>query len=293
MGENAGVYRDKITEEILHAFGFSRRGAMRRLLGPVFRFPAGRFAGVMARADDEIRRSGLSGGSRRVLADLSLRPEARGQDAIPAEGPLLLVSNHPGAYDSVAIMSFVPRKDLKVILSDVPFTRALSAARSYFIYAPHNTPGRVAALRASLEHLQNGGALLVFAHVDVEPDPETSPGALEAIEDWSRSVEIMLRGVPETRLEVTIASGVLMTRFLNSALVKIRRSGPKRQKLAEFLQVSRQMVFPRSVRPGIHISFGPPVRGTELPGEDLMRAVIETARRLLVDHLAYFRKTPG
>ncbi len=255
----------------------------------MFRSPAGRFAEVIARADDEIRASGLSGGARSVLADFSLSPAVRGAERIPQDGPLLIVSNHPGAYDSLAIMASVPRQDLKVVISDVGFTRAFEAAREYYIYAPRDIAGRMKALRASITHLASGGALLLYAHAEVEPDPETSPGAGEALRDWSRSIEIILRRVPETRLQVSIASGVLMPRFLNSPLIKIRRDAPQRQKLAEFLQVSWQMVSPRSVQPKIHLSFSAPVAGHDFPRDSLMPAVIVMAERLLEDHLAAVR----
>ncbi|MCX6566633.1 MAG: 1-acyl-sn-glycerol-3-phosphate acyltransferase [Candidatus Aminicenantes bacterium] len=282
------LYREKITDEIFKAFGLSGCGALRRWLGPLFRFPAGRFGGVIARFDEEIRSSGLSGGCRRLLADLRLRVTARGTERIPVDGPLLLVSNHPGAYDSIAIMASVPRQDLKVILSDVPFTRAFAAGRTHFIFAPLNAAGRATALRASMDHLQSGGALLLFPHDEVEPDPETSPGAMAAIRDWSHSIEIILRRVPETRLQVTMASGILMPRFLHHPLVKIRKSAAKRQKLAEFLQVIGQMVFPRSVRPCIHLSFAEPVVGLNILDGDPIAAVREAAGRLLEEHLAFF-----
>jgi hypothetical protein len=291
--QDVAAYREKITDEICRALGFSPSGAARRLLGPLFRYPAGRFAGIIARADDEIRSSGLSGGARSILADFSLKPAVRGAESIPRDGPLLIASNHPGAYDSLAIMASVPRKDLKVVISDVGFTRAFAAAREYYIYAPRDTAGRMKALRASIAHLASGGALLLFAHVEVEPDPETSPGAGEALEDWSRSIEIILRRVPETRLQVSIASGILMPRFLNSPLVRIRRNAPQRQKLAEFLQVSWQMVFPRSVQPKIHLSFSAPAEGRELPRNRLMPVVVAMAGRLLEDHLAAISRLPG
>jgi hypothetical protein len=284
----AALYREKITDEIFKALGFSSHGAMRRALGPLFRIPAARFGGLIARADEEIRSSGLSGGCRRLLSDMSLRVTARGTERIPGDGPLLVVSNHPGAYDSIAIMASIPRRDVKVILSDVPFTRAFEAAKTYFIFAPLNAAGRAKALRASIDHLQSGGALLLFPHDDVEPDPETSPDATASIRDWSPSIEIILRRVPETRLLVTMAGGVLMPRYLRNPLVKIRRSGPKRQKLAGFLQVTGQMAFPRSYRPPIHLSFAEPVAGRDILNGDPMAAVREAAGRLLEEHLAFF-----
>ncbi|MHB8055119.1 MAG: 1-acyl-sn-glycerol-3-phosphate acyltransferase [Candidatus Aminicenantales bacterium] len=282
------LYREKITDEIFKALGLSSQGPTRRRLGPLFRFPAARFGAIVARADEEIRTSGLSGGCRRLLTDMSLRVAARGTEHIPADGPLLVVSNHPGAYDSIAIMASIPRRDLKVILSDVPFTRAFAAARAHFIFAPLEAAGRAKALRASIDHLRSGGALLFFPHDDVEPDPETSSGAMASLRDWSRSIEIILRQVPETRLLVTIAGGVLMPRFLRHPLVKIRRSGPNRQKLAGVLQILNQMAFPRSVRPCIHVSFAEPIAARNILNGNPKGAVREAAGRLLEEHLAFF-----
>jgi hypothetical protein len=251
----------------------------------LFRRPAARWGWIAASADDEAGRSGLSGGARRILPDFNLTVSALGKELIPADGPLLIASNHPGALDSIAILSCIPRKDVSVLLSDVPFTRAFSAARRHFIYVPPGTGGRVATLRASIDHLKKGGALLVFAHGDVEPDPEVSPRAAEAIQDWSRSIEIMLREVPECRFQAAIVSGVLMRRFLQSPIVKIRRTPARRQKLAEVLQLSRQAISPQSVRTDVHISFSKPVSGVDLAGQALMPAVIGIARELLKDHL--------
>ena len=287
--EEVAVYREKIIDEIGYALGIGRRGVTRRLLGPLFKRPADRFGRIAARADTEVESSGISGGARRILTDFSLTVSTQGSELIPAEGPLLVVSNHPGALDSVAIMSCIPRKDLKVLLSDVPFTRAFSAARRYFIYVPPETGGRSATLRASIDHLRSGGSLLVFAHGDVEPDPEVSPGAWESIQDWSRSVEIMLRQVPESWLQVTIASGVLARQFVRNPIVRIRKSPARRQKLAEVLQLSQQMVFPRSVHTHAHISFAGPVKGVDLAKQEVMPALIKIARGLLEDHLASWR----
>jgi len=290
--EEAAVYREKIIDEIGYALGVGRSGVMRRLLGPLFRRPAARFGRIAARADAEVESSGISGGARRVLRDFSLTVSTRGTESIPPDGPLLIVSNHPGALDSLAVLSCIPRKDTKVLLSDVAFTRAFSAARRYFIYVPPEAGRRMAALRSSVEHLQSGGSLLIFAHGDVEPDPEVIPGAWESIQGWSRSVEIMLRRVPESRLQAAIVSGVLDRRFVRSPIVRIRSSPARRQKLAEVLQLSQQMVFARSPRTRVHISFAEPVRGMDMTTEEVMPAVIRIARRLLADHLAFWQ-TPS
>jgi 1-acyl-sn-glycerol-3-phosphate acyltransferase len=284
--KSALVYREKIIDEIFYALGLSQRRRLRRWLGPVFLLPANRLSRIAACADSEARSSGITGSARKILPYLSLQPLARGVENIPSDGPLLVAANHPGAYDSVAILSCVPRKDMRVFISDVGFTRAFTSAGRYFIYTPGNKAGRISALRTSIDHLKSGGSLLIFAHGDVEPDPELDPGASEAIEGWSRSIEIMLRRVPETRLVVTIASGVLMPKFRKNPIVKIRKTAARRQKLAEVLQISQQVIFPRSLQTRVHISFAQPVKGKDLVDAELMPAVRQIARRLLEDHLA-------
>ncbi|MBP1768600.1 MAG: hypothetical protein H6P98_2715, partial [Candidatus Aminicenantes bacterium] len=137
--------------------------------------------------------------------------------------------------------------------------------------------------------LRAGGCLLVFAHGDVEPDPEVSPGAAESIQQWSRSVEIMLRRAPDARLQVAIVSGVLAPKFVRSPLVRIRKSPARRQKLAEVLQLSQQMIFPRSVRTHVHISFARAVQRMESNGEAIMSVLVRTAGALLEDHLSSWR----
>jgi len=283
------VYRDRITDEILKAMGLPRGGLLRRVAGPMFRLPAARFARIMARADAVIREEGLPGGGRSVLRDFGLEPIVRGADRVPAGGPLIVASNHPGAYDSLALMAAVPRPDLKIVLSDVGFTRAFEAARRHFVYAGNSTAGRSRALRDSLRHLEAGGALLIYPHTEVEPDPETGPDAAAALGDWSRSLDIMARRVPGVVIQVAIASGVILPRFARHPLVRLQRDPARRQKLAEFLQVATEMILPRLVRPRISLSFAEPVAAARLPAGGVGPAVVAIARRLLESHLTAVR----
>ena len=282
--EGAAVFREKIIGEIFYALGLSRSGIPRRVFGPLFGRPAGLFGRIAALADEAAGTSGLSGAARRILPDLSVRVSAWGTETIPPDGPLLVVANHPGGLDSVAILACLPRNDINVVISDVPFTRAFKAAGRHFVYTPSGPSGRAGALRTAIERLRSGESLLVFPHGDVEPDPEMGPGGSESMGDWSRSVEIMLRKAPGARLLVAIASGSLSPRFARSPLVRIRRTAPRRQKLAEALQFIRQVTRPGSVPLEIHISFAEPVEGAALIAEGAMPAVAAIARRLLASH---------
>ena len=290
--ERTDLFGNASVREVSYALGLSRGGIARRCLGPLLYLPAGRIARICVRADEAVAASGLSGGARSVLHDCSLRVSPRGAETIPPHGPVLVVSNHPGGLDSIAVLSSIPRRDLSVVISDSPFTRAFLTARSQFVFAPQDPAGRIGTLRASIARLRQGAALLLFPHGDVEPDPEIGTGAFESIGEWSRSVELMLRGAPETQLVVAIASGVLMPRLARSALVRIRRSAPRRQKLAQVLQFLLQVARPRSVRLDIHLSFAAPVAASDLPAAEPMPAVAAIARRLLAEHMATLPSGP-
>jgi hypothetical protein len=283
--------RSSITDEICYAISGSRTGFLRWLSGPLFYLPANKFAHIFARFDEEVGRTGLNSGTKLLLTDFSLKMTTQGTENIPATGPLLLVANHPGTYDSVVIPSCIPRKDLKMVVSDVRVAHSLRSAIQYFVPVPLDPgaiSGRMLALRSMVDHLQSGGALVIFARGEVEPDPAVAPGAYEDIANWSPSLEIMLRKVPDTWLQIIIASHMLLPQFTNSPIIKIRRSPPQQQKLAEFIQVIQQLISPKSVDASVRLSFAPPVSASELIQGEVMPTVIQLARRALEEHIRQF-----
>ncbi len=288
--DQVSILKQRITDEIFFALGFGRTGFWRRLLGGLFSQPAGRFARIAAKLEDGVTRAGLQEGATSILGDFALCLHTWGVENIPRHGPLLIVCNHPGAYDSVAVTAAIPRPDLTLVASDVGFTRALTATSAHLIYVSTDPLERMNALRASIQHLKNGGAILLFARGDVEPDPAFMTGASETMEQWSPSIEIMLRKVPQTRLQVAIASGFILPRFAHNPLIKIRKKPFHQQKMAELFQILQQLVFPRSIGSiDVNVSFAMPVCTDELAGEKIMLAVIRLARQHLQQHIQYYR----
>ena len=287
--------RTRITDEIFFALGMPRSGLLRRVFGWLFYLPADRFGHIAARFENEVTRDGLGAGAVSVMHDFSLSATVRGVENIPLSGPTLILSNHPGAYDSVVITAQIPRRDLTLVVSDVPFSRALEAASPHFIFVSTDMAERMSSLRAMVQHLKDGGALLLFPLGEVEPDPAFMPGAAETMAGWSHSIEILLRKVPETRLVIEIASGVLLPRFVYNPITRLRRMPYHQQKLGELLQIFQQMLAPKSVEKiNMHISFSKPIRLAELPPGEVMPAVIRRARLALAEHIAWnqtFKRT--
>lgn len=279
-----------LTDEIMRAMGLSSRGWARRLLGPLFWPPAHRFAKLAAAFDRRAAECGLQDAASWILPKFVPGVEAHGQEVIPREGPLLIASNHPGTVDGLAIISQVPRDDVKVVVTGIPFTQGLPGLRDHLIYTPREGSGRMTTVRETIRHLRAGGALLIFPGGNVEPDPALLPGAAEAMKKWSRSLELILHQLPDTQVLLTIVSGVLSPRWLHNPFTRFRHGKRERQVLAEFGQIIQQMVFGIKSSRIPHISFAQPITAAELrkaAGADgLLAAVIESAQRLLAEHLA-------
>lgn len=282
--------RQQITDEIVAALGISKEGWARRIIGPVFWPPAELFSRLIGRIDRIIAESGVPDAAGQLLSRFVDQIQVMGVEAIPKDGPLLVASNHPGAYDSVAILSSLPRQDVKVIVSDIPFLRSLPAASKHFIFTPPGPHARMTALRGILRHVQDGGAVVIFPSGLVDPDPALMPDADEDLARWSESLDLVLRRVPQTRLQVAIVSGVLAPTCLRNPLTRLPDEPWRQQKLAEFIQVIQQLVFGRKFDLEPRISFGEPLTSTELLSlnkmQDLHQAIITVARQVLNQHLA-------
>ncbi len=217
----------------------------------------------------------------------------RGQEHIPREGPLLVVSNHAGTYDSILLAAKLGRPDLKVIASDIQFFKRLPHIAKHVIFLSDQVTDRAAATRAGLRHLKNGGAFLLFGTGRIDPDPEVYPNANAFIERWSPSIDLFLRSVPEAQVTVTIVSGVLSNVWGHHLLTHLRRTDWERRRLAEFGQVLQQLFIPGTLNVHPHISFAPPVSvGTlhqEACPENLLVPVIRRGKTLLEDHCRYYR----
>ena len=289
---DVNLMRERITDEIFLALGQKKDGWMRRWLGWLFRQPTQNFARIFARADQAVAQGGMSAGCRSVMADLDVSLQVSGQEHIPTHGPVLIVANHPGAYDSVAIGSCVRRQDLRIIVYETGFYHALPNIDPWFIYATNEPAGRMLALRTAIQHLQTGGCVLQFGSGTIEPDPSLVSDAQRALDSWSRSVEIMLRKAPDTLLVLAIASGVLLKRFARHPLTYLRRGAVNRRRLAEFTQVITQLLSPRKVQARARVSFAAPVSTAVLASESRdgrwMGPILERARMLLAAHMREF-----
>jgi hypothetical protein len=156
------------------------------------------------------------------------------------------------------------------------------------IYTTLDVHERMMVVRKVIHHLQDGGAVLIFPSGSIDPDPALSAHASNGLGNWSSSLELMLRWVPETRVLLTIVSGVLSARWRWNLIVRLLGDDYKQRSVAEVLQVIQQLLVPNSVRVIPRLSFANPLTTGELAAMDqgILDGMIARARCLLEDHMA-------
>ncbi len=264
-------------DQLLGAFGLGggRRG--RYPLELLSRVPARRLARQIAAYDEIVGESGLAAGGAWALERMARSVEVEGQENVVPEGPLLLVANHPGLADAIALFAATPRRDLRVIAAERPLLEALPNTSRYLIPVSEASPGRSGAVRAAARHMRGGGAILTFPGGEIEPDPAVLPGAAGALERWSGSLDLFARLVGDLTVVPAVVSGVLSPAALRNPLTLVRR----REKDRQWLAATIQMLTPALRNVTTRVSFGRPVHAGDLLDRTVREAVLKEARRLI------------
>ena len=282
---------DLLIYEILNAVGLPKTERLHRAIAPLFHKATDKLATIGVTFDRLVAEAGFPKAAEWALTNWCTGVKARGAEQVPAEGPLLVVSNHPGTYDALAITSRLKREDIRIISSDIPFLKKLSHAHSHFIFLSDNIHDRMTAARAGIRHLQDGGAVLIYGSGQIDPDPSVSAEAVRHIDLWSQSIDLFLRLVPETRLLLTIVSHTVDAKWARSPITWLRRKGLDKRRLAEFGQVLQQLFFPGSLYLSPRLGFAPPVSVAELhhesSSEQVLPAIIRRAKALLAEQMAW------
>lgn len=275
------------TDDFLTSFGLENLRRGRAALEALCWLPARRFAQQMVRYDLEVASEGLRAASTRTLQGYVSRVEVSGQEHIPSEGPLLVLSNHPGMSDTLVHFTSLPRADLKIIAGERPFLQALTNVSRYLFYVSEEAGQRMSVVRNAVGHLRRGGAVLTFPAGQIEPDPASMPGAVASLANWSESVAIFARTVPETMIVTAIVSGVVWPAAFNHPLTRLRRKKFDQERLGAALQVFIQTLLPFYRPVTTRIAFSPAFRAGELVDNRdpaaILGAITSQARRLIED----------
>ena len=263
---------------------------VRTILEPIARPGTIRFARIMGNLDYMTAKQSFHAAMTHTAEELTKAISRFGTDRIPRKGPLLLVANHPGTCDSMVIVSSLPRTDLKIIATGFPLLRNLPNANQHLIFIPQFGGGfsaNISVVREAIRHLETGGSVLNFPSGRIDPDPAVLPGAMESINSWSPSLELIIRKVPQVQIQFAMVSGVLAPFFLRNPLNSRLSSARNPQAIAEAFQILCQMLFERWVQLKPSISFSMPKSLEELRRNNmnLYQSILTEASRLLSDHM--------
>ncbi len=217
----------------------------RRLVRPAAHLLAKRFVEY----DGALGDRGAVGGAEWIVARATGGVVAEGSEHVPAAGGTLVVANHPGLADAVALLASMRRDDAWIVAADYPFLRAMRRASRRFLFVDD----RCAALRHIVRRLRAGDAVLLFPAGGLEPDPANAPAdARASLESWSRSIDLIARLAPQTAVVPAVVSGAVSRAAYAHPFARRRTPTTERQRLASLLQLA----FPALQRDSVSVRFG-------------------------------------
>ena len=281
--ERAALTRINV-EDSLAAFGLQPDAAFSGMLRKLLWWPADGFAARMLEFDLQVARHGLQTAANWLLPYYSGGLRVTGLQHVAANGAQLIVCNHPGMADTLALLASIARTDLRVLAGARPFLQCLRHASEQLILLNADGADELRAVRSALRHLQAGGALLTFPGGEIEPDPAALPGAAAALTRWSESVGLFARMAPHTQIVPAIVSGAISPASLRNPLTRLRRAPRDQERFAVALQV----LWPGYRRAPVHLAFGAPLARDALlrngTGAAEITRTVASAARVLLQH---------
>ena len=116
---------ESLVDEVVGAVGLPKTRLSHWLMWKLINPVTERFAHVGINFERIIKENGFPAASEWVLSLFCNPVKAHFQTEIPADGPLLVAANHPGAYDSIMYASQLNRKDINLIATEIPYLRLL------------------------------------------------------------------------------------------------------------------------------------------------------------------------
>jgi hypothetical protein len=282
-------------DDLVSSFGWENAPLPAAILRRFFFRPAHKFARQMVEYDEQIREGGLHKASCETLQKHYIRDLClHGQENIPARGPVLFLSNHPGLADTISLFAAIPRADLRIIALDRPFLTSLPNISRHLIYISDDAGKRMQAVRHVASHIRMGGAALTFPAGRIEPDPDVHPGAPEALNDWNASAGIFMRFAPDLQIVPVLVSGVIWEKTAHHWLTRLKQTREEQEKLAASLQLLAMVAG--DARPTtVNIRFAKPITRNEVDPLDsnCIHEKLMERMRCLIEQESHEKEDPS
>lgn len=158
---------------------------------------------TLANMDDAIATRGLPEAAGGALREFRVGWQRSGVG--PTQGACLVLANHPGAYDALALMNALGREDLLILAADRVFLRALPRLSEHLVFVGESPVERAAALKRAVSSFKRGAAVLHFPAGRIEPDAEFERDRAQWLAPWQPGVETLLRAAARHGAEVRVA----------------------------------------------------------------------------------------
>lgn len=203
----------------------ARASLVRGALALAARVPSRRLGKTLARFDARIAEVGLASAAREVLRTFGATIDVSG--TVPRAGGLLVVTNHPGAYDAMATMASLGRDDVALVAATRDFLRAMPRLAKHLVFVADARDGassmtRALGLRRAMAWLDAGHALVQFGAGAIEPDPRFARPGEALLGPWSEGTSLLAMGAMRGSAVVVpaLVSGVHSRRAKKLALVR-------------------------------------------------------------------------
>jgi hypothetical protein len=241
----------------------------------IFQVPARRFARQITEFDRRTGADGLRRAAGWIQQQVVGAAYAEGAANIPENGPVLILSNHPGLSDTLNLFASIPREDLRIIAAFRPFLAALPNVSARMVYVKEDASARMTAFRESAALLKKGLSVLTFPAGKIEPDPAIRrDDARASIDGWIDSVGLLAKLAPDAAIVPVIVSGVFEPAAYRHRLAQRKTTLAERERFAAMLQV----IWPGYQRNTVRLRFGAALSARELVAQCAGDAAAITAR---------------
>jgi 1-acyl-sn-glycerol-3-phosphate acyltransferase len=158
---------------------------------------------TLAELDQTVAERGLPAAATQALERFGIALRVSG--AKLGAGPQLVLANHPGAYDALALISALGRDDLQILAADRVFLRALPQLSAHLVFVGEHPGERAGALKRALSHLRAGGVVLHFPAGQIEPDADFEPDVARLLKPWQPGVSALVNACAKVEGRVILA----------------------------------------------------------------------------------------
>jgi hypothetical protein len=274
----------EVLRDLTQHFHFNTEAWWYAVLHRIAMTPALKFGEIMRDCDIKVATQSLCVAAQDLLARFTQGWDVDGAERLPKEGPLLVVANHPGVVDSIALLGVLERPDVHLLVNERPTLQVLPNASEHFIYMDEHDPARVDIMREVIRLLRAGESVALFPKGTLEPDPARYPGALDSLANWSQSLGVFLSQAPEAVLQLVLTRNVLSRQAWEHPLSKMGKTLKQRHQIGMILQTALQQFFDIWKIP-VRMTLPAPVSARVFSPDLDPRAMNDAIRRYVADEM--------